>query len=75
MSNNSDEYVGVLSVDDLIKLRILADERAKEWVKWWRQSEEDKREQDAIDAYNNQIIYRCLEKRVQQAIEDAKPVD
>lgn len=64
-----------INVDDLITLKILAEERANNWREWWRQSKEDGRDDDAESAYENIAVYDELVKSVQQAIDDAEPIE
>jgi hypothetical protein len=71
----SDNYVGFLSVEDLIRLKVLAEERAIQFRRWESENMEDGRDDDASAAANTAAIYEALHERVKQAIEDAKPVE
>jgi len=68
-------YVGFLSVEDLIRLKVLAEERAIQFRRWESENMEDGRDDDANAAANTAAIYEALHERVKQAIDDAEPVD
>jgi len=71
----NDNYIGFLSVGDLIRLKVLAEERAIQFRRWEGESGEDGRGDDASAAANTAAIYEALHERVKQAIEDAEPVE
>jgi hypothetical protein len=70
----SDNYVGFLSLADLITLKRLAKERAEQFRRW---ESENKAKGDDSGGQSADLaaVYEALHERVQQAIDDAQPVD